>query len=125
MQDPTRSGFRLTRIDLTVKDMDRMSAFYSRVFDVAFQPIEAGPHTFLVADVPGLCTLQLVPQEVAGITAEENRHQLNLNTADLELVISRALDNGGTQVGEVRTEGAGRAFGVRDPDGNYIVFTGE
>ena len=71
----------------------------------------------MVGDFPlyvGTCgelQLQLCPRELAGIDAEQNRHQLTIAVADVAATIELAKQHGGQAIDE---------SAVRDPDGNSI-----
>lgn len=118
-------AFRLTRIDLVATDLDAMVRFYGGVFGVEFEPVPAGEFTFRLARLPGLFDLQILPREATRNRSTLNRQQLNLDVTDLEAVRERVLEHGGTLEGEIRPWGDRRALSVRDPDRNFILFTGD
>ncbi len=116
-------NLKLTKIDLTVWDMPAMRAFYAAFFGVAFTPGKLGPFDTYSADVPGLFRLHLVPQELTGSTANQNRFQLNLEHDNVSEAVSITLESGGTLVGEVSVTHGVKTASLRDPDGNYLVVT--
>lgn len=114
------ADFSIERVTLAITDVDAMVRFYESVFQVSFDRVEAFGTTLYEGTAHGL-PLRLCPNEIARVDARRSRHQLELVVAELEPVLTRVREAGGT----VRDEGevAGRrAATVVDPDGNTWVF---
>ncbi|MEZ0229836.1 MAG: VOC family protein [Planctomycetota bacterium] len=104
------TGARLAAITIAVTDMDRMARFYREVLGLELRLRRMGPFELITANLNGL-ELQLCPREVAGITAEQNRHQLRFVVPDVERALRAAKEAHGTLM---------EHNAVRDPDGNSI-----
>jgi predicted enzyme related to lactoylglutathione lyase len=65
--------------------------------------------------------LLICPNEIAGVKAEQSRHQLAFRVADLASLLARAKEAGGSIETPV-TESTTSAI-LRDPDGNTVEVT--
>ena len=64
--------------------------------------------------------LQLCPNDIANVVAEQNRHQLRFQVADLDAMLARVQAAGGALHGDMTQEGGKRLAAVEDPDGNTL-----
>jgi predicted enzyme related to lactoylglutathione lyase len=111
---------RIDRLTIAATDMVAMVRFYDSTFDTGFERIEGTD--FHLGQLAGLQIL-LCPNEIAQVEAEKNRIQLRLVVDDVDGLVRRAGDAGGTPFGE-RVESDGVVgWGVADPDGNSIELT--
>lgn len=113
--------FALDRITVATFDMKAMVKFYSRVFDTSLEPKVAYGTTLYEGSLADL-NLLLCPHDIAKVEAEQNRHQLRFVVNDVEEMMRRAWDAGGSLMGEIVEDAGEKIAGVRDPDGNTIEF---
>jgi len=114
------------QITLAATRVEAVTDFYNAVFGAGLEPdVEAYADdiTFYRGTLAGV-PLLVVPNEVAGVAAEQSRHQLHISVADLDATLSAVQEMGGTVESELTAdeEGAPRTVVVRDPDGNTIVL---
>ena len=64
----------------------------------------------------------MCPNEIAGVEAKQNRHQLHFAADNLDELASKAPEFGGSREEIVTDEAGERSLTVLDPDGNTIVF---
>jgi predicted enzyme related to lactoylglutathione lyase len=115
------SQISLVGITLAVNKMAPMVDFYQSVFGMNLHPIDVSGVTLFHGKLSGV-DVMLCPHEIAGINAEQNRHQLKFQVSNLSHAVNLALGNGGSLLNSV-TETEGKfAAAVRDPDGNSIEF---
>ena len=113
--------YSLVRIAIAAINVDKMVSFYNQVFDAQFQAIETGGGTFYAGQLAGLA-LTLIPNEVAQVDAKQNRQQLTFVVANLEEVLSKAVQAGGKKLVETLESPEGKQAAITDPDGNTIEF---
>ncbi|HET8984981.1 MAG TPA: hypothetical protein VFN03_04395, partial [Trueperaceae bacterium] len=86
------------------------------VFEAGLEPFAAYGTTFYRGSLHGARFI-IAPNDLAGVVANQNRHQFVYLTSDLAALLTRVVDAGGT----VR-DSTGTATTVLDPDGNTLVF---
>jgi len=109
--------FQLTKMTLATTCTAEMVRFYDTLFDTQFQPQEIQGATFYNGTLAGIPVL-ICPNEIAGVEAEQSRHQLAIRVEDLASLLGKVESLGGrieTPMSESMTEAI-----VRDPDGNTI-----
>lgn len=106
----------LTEIALVAHDVPAMVRFYDAFFGAELRPVAAYGTTLYHGSLHG-ALLILCPNAIAGVQAEQSRHQFSYQTPDLAAAVEAALQAGGT----VRDREAATAT-VVDPDGNTIVL---
>ena len=111
----------LQRIVVACVEVDAMADFYRAVLDTPFERVDAGPFHLYNGDLGGV-GICLLPAGVAGIEADENRHQLTITVDALEPVIDQATAHGGSLLDDITERGDTRSCSVRDPDGNSLEF---
>lgn len=112
---------KIVRITLAVDDLDRMSAFYNDAFHCDLQPIGGLPvHRGSLGGVE----LQLCANSLAGVVAEQGRHQLRLAVQDAELVAASVAAAGGTVIERSGSEDAA-VIAMADPEGNTMELVPE
>lgn len=114
--------FKISQITIAVTDMDAMVKFYENVFGITLKPFDAYGSTLYSGKMGGFL-LMLCPKEIAGVTAEQTRHQFDYAIDDVDAVVKAVKQWGGglmrdTEVWEDKTKVAS----VMDPDGNTMVF---
>jgi catechol 2,3-dioxygenase-like lactoylglutathione lyase family enzyme len=110
---------QLLQMTLAATNVPAMVAFYDAVLDARLQPVTAYGTTLYRGAVAGVGLL-LCPNEIAGVAAEQSRHQLRLRVPDLARAMERARASGGSLDGEVMEADGVRQAAVRDPDGNTL-----
>lgn len=111
----------LTGITLAVQNMSDMKRFYEKVFHVEFVEIEMYGGILYEGDFAGL-KLLLCPAEIAGNTAEQNRHQLEILVSDLKKTMLMLKENGGEITGSIFEVQGFNTVAAKDPDENTIVL---
>jgi predicted enzyme related to lactoylglutathione lyase len=104
----------IERITLAVEDVDSMVSFYNAVFGCGLAPI-SGSQLFKgrFADIE----LVVCPNSVAGVVADQNRHQFRLIVDDGEALAASIEAAGGSIVNRNTWDGK-TMIGVADPEGN-------
>lgn len=111
---------KIERITLAVNDMEKMIAFYNAAFDAELTSSQGfGGYTFAHGQLAGI-PLMMCPNSLAGVVAEQNRHQFRFMVENLEQTLKLVTDSGGHQINPIQVENGRRVCGVRDPDGNSI-----
>lgn len=116
----TTGAFTLDHITLATTHTAAMVTFYNNVFAANLVPVPAYGSTLHRGSVAGI-DLLLCPNEIAGVEAEQNRHQLRFRVPNLAQVLVRVQAAGGTIDADQSGDQTGRAA-VRDPDGNTLEF---
>lgn len=108
---------KINKITIAVNDMDAMVAFYNKVFNADLQPIPETP--FYAGNLLDF-DLIFCPNSITQITADKNRIQFQVVVDDVDALVAKAEQSGGSAYGD-RTEHEGIvSWGVGDPDGNSI-----
>lgn len=110
------NDFEITEIGLVAEDVAAMVRFYDDLFGAGLEPFPMGGTNLYRGRLHGT-SFYLCPNELAGVDAQQNRHQFTYSTTDLAATLELAVRAGGT----VRDRTASNAT-VVDPDGNNIVF---
>jgi catechol 2,3-dioxygenase-like lactoylglutathione lyase family enzyme len=116
----TDSPSRLLHITLATTNTAAMAAFYNSVFDARIQPTQAYGATLYKGTLAGI-SLLLCPNEIAGVAAEQSRHQLQFAVASLDDSLDQVRAAGGA-IEQIEAGGSERRAAVRDPDGNTLEF---
>ncbi len=115
------SEYTLAGLTLATTQMDAMRAFYAQVFQIQFEEVTMSGRSLYSGDWGGL-KLLLCPADLAGIQADQNRHQFDIVVFDLSKTIEQALLHGGMQLGEITEDEKAWSVGMYDPDKNSLVF---
>jgi predicted enzyme related to lactoylglutathione lyase len=108
---------QLTQMTLATTRTPEMVKFYNTLLGTQLQPTEAFGTTLYHGTLAGI-PLVICPNEIAGVEAEQSRHQLVFRVGDLPSLLQNVESAGGTietPVSDLST----RAI-LRDPDGNTI-----
>lgn len=111
------TDFELTEIGLVAEDVAAMVRFYDEFFGTQLKPSPLADTTLYRGKLHGT-SFYLCPNTLAGVEAQQNRHQFSYSTADLPASLDRAERAGGTVRDHSETVAT-----VLDPDGNHIVLT--
>lgn len=113
----SESSLQLTQMTLATIHMPEMVRFYNTLFGTELQPTEAYGTTLYRGTLAGI-PLLLCPNEIAGVEAEQSRHQLAIRVADLSTLLELVETAGGSL--ETPLTDAVTHVTLRDPDGNTI-----
>ncbi len=115
--DTTRP--KLVQITLTAEHVVEMVQLYSAVFAIQLEPVAAYGTTLYRGLLHGT-PLLICPNSIAGVEAQQNRHQFTYSVANLATLIRQAEAAGGQLI-----QHAADAATLLDPDGNTLVFQQE
>lgn len=115
----------LNRVTLATTNMTAMVRFYNEVFGAELEPAPqygATTPAFHQGNLAGV-NLLLCPNQIAGVKAAQNRHQLRFAVTDIETAVQTVQAAGGKVDGKITEQHSEKRIAVRDPDGNTIEFT--
>lgn len=121
MESTLKEKFVIGKITLAVTHMAEMVKYYEKVFQCHFQPFEMQGITFFTGQVGGFSFL-FCPNTLAGVKAEQNRHQFDYIVNDLEQLVTKALSVGGSLQSPIEVSPKQKSATLIDPDGNTTVF---
>jgi len=113
----TESPVQLTQMTLATTRTSEMVKFYDTLFGTALQATEVYGTTLYRGTLAGI-PLIICPNEIAGVEAEQSRHQLTLRVADLSSLLQMVEAVSGI-IESTATDSLISAI-LRDPDGNTI-----
>ena len=108
---------QITQMTLATTHTPEMVKFYDTLFSTHLQAIEAHGTMLYHGTLAGI-PLVICPNEIAGVEAEQSRHQLTLRVADL-LGLLQLVEIAGGGIHTSVAESVISAI-LRDPDGNTI-----
>lgn len=111
------SPIQLTQMTLATTRTREMVKFYNTLFGAHLQAIEASGTTLYHGTLAGI-PFVICPNEIAGVEAEQSRHQLTLRVADL-FGLLQIVEIAGGGIHTSAAESVISAI-LRDPDGNTI-----
>lgn len=111
---------KLLKITIACTDISKMTEFYSKVFNVEFKEHDFGfkMYSTKIGDINFL----FCPNEIAGVAAEQNRHQFDYIAENIEEVINNAVSAGGAIHTELQKTETESNVTIQDPDGNTMNF---
>ena len=114
---------RLIRVLIRVPDIERAVAFYSQVLGSAGRRVSPGRHHFAAGAVEVACYDPVADGDLHDIAQSQSLWQLYVAVDDLEAVLERVRDSGGSVAQPISTKPWGeRSFYGGDPFGNRICF---
>jgi predicted enzyme related to lactoylglutathione lyase len=114
---------RLIRVLVRVPNIERASAFYSHVLGCAGRRVSPGRHHFAVGSVELACYDPIADGDLHDIEQSLSLWQLYVAVDDLEAVMERVRNSGGSVVQPISSKPWGeRSFYAADPFGNRICF---
>jgi predicted enzyme related to lactoylglutathione lyase len=116
----TESPIHLMQMTLATTHIPEMVRFYNAVFGTELQAKEAFGTTLYTGTLAGI-PLLLCPNEIAGVQAEQSRHQLAFKVDDLSALLQNVEAAGGTA--EIPASDSRTTAILKDPDGNTIEVT--
>ena len=111
------SLMQLTHMTLATTRTTEMVKFYDTLFGTELKPTEAYGTTLYNGNLAGI-SLTICPNEIAGVQAEQSRHQLAFRVADLAAILS-GVEAAGGSIETPMTDPLTQAI-LRDPDSNTI-----
>ena len=117
---------RVTWVDLTVEDADKVSGFYNKVIGWDIQGLDMGGYEDYCMNTPD------DGETVAGICHARgvNTHippqwLMYVSVDDLEVSLKEVIANGGKIIGDKRSDGKGGHYClIQDPAGAYMMIAG-
>ena len=116
-----RTNYQIEGMTMAVVNMGSMLRFYTTVFAIDFQKMEMF-NSKLYSGTWGSLKLLLCPAAIAGNTATQNRHQVDIVVPDVREVIRLATEAGGKLMGDISEDDRSFSIGIYDPDHNSILF---
>jgi predicted enzyme related to lactoylglutathione lyase len=110
---------KLDRVVIASTNIEAMAGFYNELFDTGLEPFEAYGTTFYRGKLSGL-DLVLCPNEIARVSADQNRHQFRFEINDLNGLAEKVMGAGGKFSEAISEDSETKSCAVRDPDGNTI-----
>ena len=112
---------QLTQMTLATTRTVEMVKFYDTLFGTELQPTEVYGTRLYNGSLAGI-HLTICPNEIAGVQAEQSRHQLVFRVSDLMAILSRVEVAGGSIEAPLAplTDDPPTQAILRDPDGNTI-----
>lgn len=114
-------GYRIEGMTMAITNMEQMLEFYANTFNIQFTEKEMYGSK-LYSGIWGDLSLLFCPAQVAGNTADQNRHQFDVVVSDLNQTIAITTKYGGKTMGEIVEDESSWSIGIYDPDQNSILF---
>ena len=114
------SSIQITQMTLATTHMPEMVRFYDTLFGTELQATEAYGTTLYRGILAGI-PLLLCPNDIAGVEAEQSRHQFAFRVANLSALLGLVETTRG-RIETPMTDSMTAAV-LRDPDGNTIEVT--
>lgn len=112
---------KTARLTVAVTHMDAMLEFYNQVFDCQLTKIPGTDfHKGQFLNTP----LLFCPNNIAGVKAEKNRFQWEIELEDLDSALNKVTNHGGACLDDRRSQDGVTMQGITDPDGNSFVLIG-
>lgn len=109
----------INRIIFAVNDIEKMVQFYNTALDANLMQI--GDTPFYIGKLADI-ELLMCPGNIAGVRAEQNRHQFRILVQNIEQIMTAVQNAGGEQINDIQTENDARLCSIRDPEGNTMEF---
>ena len=120
-QQMEETTYEIEGMTMAITDMNAMLEFYANVFNMEFEEMDVYGSKLYSGEWAGMKML-FCPAEIAGNTAEQNRHQFDIIVSDLQATIDVASQFGGELMHEIVETDSYKSVGIYDPDKNSIVF---
>lgn len=115
----TAAEISVARIVLAAMNIEEMAAFYGQVLGMPLQPFPAYGAT-LYRTAAGGIAFTLCPNSIAGVQAEQSRHQLTFRTANIGEVVNQLREGGRSVTVESEHADDPEHVILEDPDGNTL-----
>jgi len=111
----------IEKITLACTNISKMPEFYSKVFKADLKEHNFGDFKMYSAKLGNLRFL-FCPNEIAGVDANQSRHQFDYIVENVNEVIEAGLASGGSIHSELQENDSELFVTLLDPDGNTINF---
>lgn len=114
------ASFKLLKVTVACTNISAMTEFYSKVFNAKFEEHDFGfkMYSTKIGDISFL----FCPNNIAEVKAEQNRHQFDYITDNINEIIENALSSGGSLHSELLKTETESTVTLFDPDGNTMNF---
>lgn len=116
-----KQQFKIAKLTIAITNITEMLLFYENIFDCNFKKNSFQGYTLYISELAGI-PIQLCPNELANVIAEQNRQQFDFIVTNLHQIIPKVKAYNGIVRGEIITLENGKAVTIVDPDGNTIVL---
>jgi predicted enzyme related to lactoylglutathione lyase len=114
---------RLIRVLIRVPNIERAVAFYANVLESAGRRVSPGRHHFAAGTAEVACYDPVADGDLHDIAQSQSLWQLYVAVDDLEAVLERVRDSGGSVGQPISSKPWGeRSFYAADPFGNRLCF---
>ena len=114
---------RLIRVLIRVPDIGRAATFYAHALGSAGRRVSPGRHHFEAGSVEVACYDPVADGDLHDTAQSLSLWQLYVAVDDLEAVLERVRDSGGSVAQPISSQPWGeRSFYAADPFGNRICF---
>lgn len=114
--------YKILQIDMAVVHMDKMVEFYQTVFNTKFESRDVQGFKIYRGSFLGFKFI-FAPNEIAGVNAEQSRHQFEIEVSDIDALAKTVETSGGKVRDGVQSDGTMKTLVAEDPDGNTIIFS--
>ena len=114
-------SFTIEKITMACTNISKMPEFYSKVFNTPLKEHNFGEFKMYSAKIGDL-TFLFCPNEIAGVDANQSRHQFDYIVENINEVIKAGLESGGSLHSELQENDMESFVTLLDPDGNTINF---
>ena len=113
---------RMIGLTIAAVNMTKMVSFYNAVFNAGLnETVHIGAEQFYGGKLSDI-ELNLCPNAIAGVVAEQNRQQFRFEVSDIAAVMERGLANHGSEINPIDEYKGAKVASLADPDGNTIEF---
>jgi len=109
----------IPRIVIAATRVEEMASFYGAALGCRFEPTPAYGTTLYRTELRGL-SITLCPNSIAGVVAEQSRHQMTFGVPDVAAALARLVAAGHTAAEPERDERGPVRAQLVDPDGNTL-----
>jgi len=109
----------IDKITIAIEKIIETIVFYKETFNLDLNEIDCGDFEMFVGKLDNIQIL-FCPKNIAGITATENTVQLRFVVEDIDIVMEKGLQFGGSKLNEIKEQNGVKTSALRDPDGNSI-----
>lgn len=114
----------VVRIVLATIKLEEMARFYGAVFEMTMLPLQAHGATLYQCSSNGV-TVLLCPNSIAGVTAEQSRHQMTFRVRNLAGIMRDVQALGCVVKTENEDDAGPQHILLTDPDGNSLELVRE
>lgn len=113
------SGIKIKKITIATTNTKEMANFYNTLFKCNLKSIDAYGTTLYTGEFAGL-NLLLCPNKIAGVKAEQNRQQFDIEAKNIAQILADLPKTKG-KIKDVYNKET-KSASIIDPDGNTLVL---